>query len=104
MFPTSVPSCEAPPGDELEARQTGSAVATATREVRRAEDPGTGGPLRLAYLVPTYPMISQSFIRREIAAVESHGVAVHRYSLRRWSEKLVDPLDLAEQRRTRVVP
>jgi glycosyltransferase involved in cell wall biosynthesis len=48
-------------------------------------------------------MISQSFIRREIAAVEAHGVVVQRYSLRRWSEELVDPLDVAEQRRTRAV-
>jgi glycosyltransferase involved in cell wall biosynthesis len=59
--------------------------------------------LRLAYLVPTYPTISQSFIRREIAAVEAHGVVVQRYALRRWSEELVDPLDVAEQRRTRAV-
>ena len=103
MIQTALSSCAAPPGAEREVRQTKSAVATAPREVPRAEGPGTRGPLRLAYLVPTYPMISQSFIRREIAAVEARGVVVHRYSLRRWSEDLVDPLDVAEQRRTRAV-
>jgi glycosyltransferase involved in cell wall biosynthesis len=103
MIQTSFPSCAAPPGEEREARQTGSTLAAATREVARAEGPGTRGPLRLAYLVPTYPTISQSFIRREIAAVEAHGAVVQRYALRRWSEQLVDPLDVAEQRRTRAV-
>jgi colanic acid/amylovoran biosynthesis glycosyltransferase len=68
-----------------------------------AEGSGKRGPLRLAYLVPIYPMISQSFIRRELAAVEARGVVVDRYSLRRWSEELVDPLDVAEQQQTRVV-
>src|SRR4051812_48805254 len=48
-------------------------------------------------------MTSQSFIRREIAGVEAHGVAVLRHTLRRWEETLVDPLDLAEQERTRAV-
>ena len=48
-------------------------------------------------------MTSQSFIRREVAGVEAQGVAVRRHTLRRWHERLVDPLDLAERERTKAV-
>jgi glycosyltransferase involved in cell wall biosynthesis len=48
-------------------------------------------------------MNSQSFIRRELAEVEALGIEVHRYTLRRWDDTIVDPLDQAESRRTRVV-
>jgi glycosyltransferase involved in cell wall biosynthesis len=103
MTPNSFPSGEVPVAAPLDTHPTGSSIATAAARVRPAEVLGKGEPLRLAYLVPIYPMVSQSFIRREVAAVEAHGLTVHRYSLRRWSEVLVDPLDVAEQQRTRVV-
>jgi glycosyltransferase involved in cell wall biosynthesis len=59
--------------------------------------------LRIGYLVNQYPHVSHSFIRREIVALEAHGVTVHRFSIRPSREKLVDPADDEERRRTRVV-
>ncbi|WP_428941038.1 glycosyltransferase [Fontivita pretiosa] len=59
--------------------------------------------MRIAYLINQYPHISHSFIRREIAALESLGVQVQRYSLRGRERVVADPLDVAEQQRTRVV-
>ena len=58
---------------------------------------------RVAYLVNQYPQTSQSFIRREAAALEAGGLAVERYTVREGSADLVDPLDVAERGRTRVV-
>lgn len=58
---------------------------------------------RVAYLVNQYPQPSQSFIRREIAALEAQGVTVPRFSIRRWEGSLVDPNDIFEQNRTKVV-
>lgn len=58
----------------------------------------------IAYLINQYPQSSQSFIRREILAVEKlRGRAVERFSVRRWNVQLVDEGDRAEQARTRVV-
>ena len=59
--------------------------------------------MTIAYLINLYPKASHSFIRREIAALEAHGVKVARFTVRRWNEKLVDPEDLAELERTRVL-
>jgi colanic acid/amylovoran biosynthesis glycosyltransferase len=59
--------------------------------------------VRVAYLLNQYPQPSQTFIRREIAALETRGLAVERFTLRRWPGTLVDPDDLAERRRTRAV-
>ena len=56
--------------------------------------------MNIAYLTPIYPMPSQTFIRREIAALETHGFTVHRFTLRRFAGKLVDEADLTEQQRT----
>src|SRR5207237_725591 len=53
----------------------------------------------VAYLAPYYPHGSHSFIRREIAALEQHGVRVARFSLRP-AAGLVDPADRAEAERT----
>lgn len=58
---------------------------------------------RIAYLVNQYPQPSQSFIRRELVALEAMGAVVPRFSIRRWAGDLVDPMDAAEQDRTRVV-
>lgn len=60
-------------------------------------------PLRIAYLTNIYPTTSVSFVRRELQAVEALGRPVERLALRRWSEALVDPDDLAESRKTRAV-
>lgn len=59
--------------------------------------------MKIAYLINQYPQPSQSFIRREIAALRAAGVEVERFSVRRWPSTLVDPGDQEEQRQTRVV-
>jgi colanic acid/amylovoran biosynthesis glycosyltransferase len=56
--------------------------------------------MKVAYLVNTYPMASQTFIRREIHALEKLGVEVHRFAVRVWSEELVDAEDVQERSRT----
>lgn len=64
-------------------------------------EPGKEGPdLRVAYLMNTYPLISTTFIRREIRALEDMGVRVERFAVRAWSEELVDPQDAEERDRT----
>ncbi len=60
----------------------------------------TIGPMKLAYLLNTYPMTSTTFIRREVEAVERTGVPVLRFAVRPWPEKLVDPEDQRERERT----
>ena len=60
-------------------------------------------PLKVAYLINQYPMVSHTFIRREILALERQGLAVLRVALRGWAEPVPDPQDEAEQRRTRYV-
>ncbi len=60
-------------------------------------------PLKVAYLVNQYPAVSHSFIRREIAGLEAHGLEVVRFSIRRPPAELVDPADIAEGRRTEVL-
>lgn len=55
---------------------------------------------RIGYLVNTYPRPSHSFIRREIAALERFGFAVHRFSMRSDAAALKDPADLAEHEKT----
>ena len=53
------------------------------------------------YLTNQYPKVSHSFIRRELRAVESLGVRVHRAAFRGWEDQsLVDPLDLQEKEKT----
>jgi len=56
----------------------------------------------LGYLINGYPAGSHGFIRREIAAIESLGHVVQRYSIRNVSE-LVEAADLAERARTTVL-
>lgn len=56
--------------------------------------------MRIAYLVNQYPMVSHSFIRREILALESLGASVLRVASRGWDATLVDPADLAEREKT----
>jgi colanic acid/amylovoran biosynthesis glycosyltransferase len=60
-------------------------------------------PKKIAYLINQYPMVSHTFIRREVLAVESKGFDVLRIALRGWDEKLVSPQDIEEQRKTHYV-
>jgi colanic acid/amylovoran biosynthesis glycosyltransferase len=75
-----------------------SAAATKVDEGARAPS-----RLQVAYLVNQYPQPSQSFIRREIRALEDLGYAVRRYSVRRWDGLLADDEDRQEQDRTTVL-
>ena len=59
--------------------------------------------MKIAYLINQYPAPSQTFIRREIAALESLGWEVARFTLRPWNGPTVDPADELELRRTRAV-
>ncbi len=59
--------------------------------------------MKVAYLINQYPHVSHSFIRREIVALEAHGVQVERFSIRPSSEDLVDPADRAEREKTQVL-
>jgi colanic acid/amylovoran biosynthesis glycosyltransferase len=59
--------------------------------------------LTIAYIVNQYPKVSHSFIRREIKALESHGLTVHRFSVRSCQEELVDAEDKSEQEKTKVI-
>ncbi|MDO8882612.1 glycosyltransferase family 4 protein [Pseudotabrizicola sp.] len=56
--------------------------------------------MKIAYLINTYPRGSQTFIRREILALERSGWDVHRFALRSDRAALVEPADLAEDART----
>lgn len=56
--------------------------------------------MKLAYLLNTYPLISTTFIRREMQAIEALGQPVARFAVRHWDGELVDPDDLAERGRT----
>ncbi|MDR7126185.1 glycosyltransferase family 4 protein [Pseudotabrizicola sp. 4114] len=56
--------------------------------------------MKIAYLVNTYPRGSQTFIRREIMALERLGWDIHRFALRSDRAALVDPADMAEDTRT----
>ncbi|MBO9671173.1 MAG: glycosyltransferase family 4 protein [Sphingobium sp.] len=56
--------------------------------------------MKLAYLLSFYPMASTTFIRREIEALEALGQPVARISVRHWDTPLVDPIDIAEEKRT----
>ncbi len=59
--------------------------------------------MKVAYLVNQYPLVSHTFIRREIAAVEAEGVSVLRYSIRRSPIGFVDSADQAEAEKTVVI-
>ena len=59
--------------------------------------------MKIAYLVHYYPKVSHSFVRREIAALEEMGFNVARFSIRSCESELVDPADLAELAKTKIV-
>lgn len=56
--------------------------------------------MKIAYILNTYPQPSQSFIRREIRALERQGHKVTRIAMRRFDGRLVDPQDIAEAEQT----
>lgn len=56
--------------------------------------------MKIAYLVNTYPRGSQTFIRREIQALERMGWQIHRFAMRSDRAALVDAADIAEDSRT----
>jgi colanic acid/amylovoran biosynthesis glycosyltransferase len=56
--------------------------------------------MTIAYFIPTYPMPSQTFIRRELIALEAQGFTIHRFSLRRFAGALADQADRSEEKKT----
>lgn len=59
--------------------------------------------MRLAVLVNSYPAVTHTFIRREVLALEALGATVHRFSVRRCSDPLIDNADLEERDRTEFI-
>lgn len=59
--------------------------------------------MTVGYLVNQYPKVSHSFIRREIAGLETCGLSIARFSIRSCEGELVDPEDKAELAKTRVI-
>lgn len=55
---------------------------------------------RVAYLTNVYPKVSHSFIRTEIAALERHGLAVSRFTVRHSDQPLPGAQDREEAART----
>ena len=58
---------------------------------------------RIAYLLNQYPMISHTFIRREILALERRGLEVRRIAIRGWDSEILDAVDEQERARTTYV-
>lgn len=56
--------------------------------------------MTIGYIMNTYPLVSTTFIGREIAALERLGMTVRRYAIRQWNGDLIDPGDRAEQAKT----
>lgn len=56
--------------------------------------------MKVGYLMNSYPMVSTTFIGREIQALEAQGAEVRRYAIRRWDGPLVDANDQAEAARS----
>jgi len=60
-------------------------------------------PLRVTYLINSYPLVSTTFIRREILALERRGLEIQRIALRGLGTAVMDEQDDREQARTRYV-
>lgn len=56
--------------------------------------------MKIAYVLNTYPAPSHSFIRREVQALERHGLTIHRIAMRPFDGPLADPGDRAEAAQT----
>lgn len=59
--------------------------------------------MKIGYILNTYPSPSQSFIRREMRALERRGVAVQRFAMRPFDGDLPDPQDREEKQATEYV-
>jgi len=59
--------------------------------------------VKIAYILNTYPSPSQSFIRREMRALERRGIAVRRFAMRPHDGDLPDPADRDEKKATEYV-
>ncbi len=59
--------------------------------------------MQIAYILNTYPQPSQSFIRRELRALEAQGHDITRIAMRRSDEIPVDPQDVSEAAQTRYI-
>lgn len=62
-------------------------------------EPGTGA--HVAYFINQYPGISHSFIRREIQALERHGLTVTRFVIRPSLDEIISEEDREEFEKTR---
>lgn len=56
--------------------------------------------MKIGYLMNTYPIVSTTFIGREIAGLEKLGMEVRRYAIRPWKGTLIDASDILEQTKT----
>jgi len=56
--------------------------------------------MRIAYFISQYPMVSHSFIRREVIELENQGIQIERFSIRRNETDLVDTQDINELPKT----
>ncbi|MCL4188780.1 MAG: glycosyltransferase [Rhodobacteraceae bacterium] len=59
--------------------------------------------MRIGYVLNTHPVVSTTFIRREMRALEAAGVSVQRLAMRRAATGPVHPDDAAETARTEYV-
>jgi colanic acid/amylovoran biosynthesis glycosyltransferase len=59
--------------------------------------------MAIAYLVNQHPKFSQSFIRREILALESLGTPIKRFSIRSGESLIVDNADREEFNKTSII-
>lgn len=64
--------------------------------MRVTSDSACRTPIRIGYVVNTYPRPSQTFIRREIQALEAAGLSITRFAMRPDPQPLVTPVDKAE--------
>ena len=74
-----------------------------TRPLRGA-GPGSTPPLRVAYVMSRFPKLSETFVLREVLAVEARGVTVDLYPLVREREPVVHPEAAPLVRRARYLP
>ena len=58
--------------------------------------------MNIAYFINVYPRPNQTFIRREIAALQARGIKVCRFALRAWKDD-IDPADTAEREQTQFI-
>jgi len=59
--------------------------------------------MKIGYIMNSYPLISTTFIRDEIRALEAQDVEIVRYAMRKSPQPLVDEKDMREQTRTHYI-